>query len=321
MTSLEKFLTKRQDPKSAPDSKPQTKDLVLASNDLPATISNLKSIFPHESDESLMLLALQYQNPADLEAVVHKILEDEGNLSSFSSSWNTVKTRDKKKPEEKRKGKFKKQNKDERPENKEYEEQNYGKGYKGEGYGRGQYKRGVYYEARKPETRKKEPGGQETQAVKVETTEKVESRLENAAETVLQEERKNEEKKLEEFPRLAGSDKKVIDYWSGVVDEYEQPPGEIQDNSYAHRAPEVIIPHENSGDNKIPEEVSEKVLFQAFSEQSPKERSNKPDNKGFNHEKKGNEVTVSICKKDAEVQVDFDYGIPIIIYPYMFKRT
>jgi hypothetical protein len=96
MTSLEKFLVKRQSAKIIESSKEKEIPAIQADIELTNTISELKSIFPNESEESLMLLALQYPNRKNLEVAVQKILEESSSFKEVRDSWNVVKSRDKK---------------------------------------------------------------------------------------------------------------------------------------------------------------------------------------------------------------------------------
>ena len=147
MTSLEKFLIKRQTAKTIEDPKEKEKITPKINSELLNATEQLKSIFPNESEDSIMLLALQYPNPRDLDEAVQKILEETTSLKQVTEDWNVVKARDKKKPELNKK----KYNK------RKFQEENYdqgyyqnNKGYKNE-YPRyyGQNKSGYYYDSQR----------------------------------------------------------------------------------------------------------------------------------------------------------------------------
>lgn len=283
MTSLEKFLVRRQTAKTIEDPKEKSKSGPKENNELVSTISHLKSIFPDEAEESIMLLALQYPNSHDLEVAVHKILEESGSFREVTDNWNVVKSRDKKKPEPKKRNYKKREER--------YENQNYPvkKPYKEEsayentaGYSEPPKKK--YVPAKAPEKKAEE--------VKVASPE-----VEEIKEIV------EEKKNYGEFPELVkGYEPKIgfdQDVW-GNKPNTSIAPNEIR---YSEIAPEVIFSQETMVGKQGSKESAEKPHVYV-------EKVNSPTKEAKN-----------VLKSDFSVQVNLDYGIPIIVYPYMFQRN
>ena len=318
MTSLEKFLIRRQTAKTIEDPKEKEKAAPKDSSELVSTISHLKEIFPNEAAESIMLLALQYPNRHDLEAAVQKILEESGTFREITDSWNVVKSRDKKKPEPKKKTYRKKEFKEENHEKGDYtakqrygEEKKYHPNEKRVGYSEPQKKK--YTQVEKPRVNERN-----NEEEKREPEPRHEEAAENKVE--IQEIRAVEENKHIDYPELIPNyehkDRFVQENWGGKENNSRtvNPPKEIIEPRYSEIAPQVIISQEKLVENRQVKEVSVRASQQAIPEPLPI-REHPPtviQEKAI--------IAQTPLKKDFGVQVELDYGIPIIVYPYMFQR-
>ena len=318
MTSLEKFLIRRQTAKTIEDPKEKEKAAPKDSSELVSTISHLKEIFPNEAAESIMLLALQYPNRHDLEAAVQKILEESGTFREITDSWNVVKSRNKKKPEPKKKNYRKREYKEENHEKGDYsakqrygEEKKYSANEKSIGYSEPQKKKYSQVEKPKANERNIEEEKKEPEHVH-------EQEVENKVE--VEEIKATEENKYIDFPELVPNyehkDRFVQENWGGKENNSHavNPPKEIIEPRYSEIAPQTIIPQEKLVENRQVKEVSVRVSQQAIPEPSPI-REHPPtviQEKAI--------IAQAPPKKDFGVQVELDYGIPIIVYPYMFQR-
>ncbi|OMJ68433.1 hypothetical protein SteCoe_34124 [Stentor coeruleus] len=327
MTSLEKFLVKRKVEKTTEETKVQASEGPRDNTELITTISHLKNIFPEEPEDRITLLALQYKNPQELESVVQRILEDGSSLQNIAGDWSVVKSRDKKKPEpQKKKGKNRRRYQ-------ETEEQVYEQNYSGQNkynrddyyYPRGSNRRGGYTEQYKKkdfnqekanyEPRKQNPieNIKQVEVPKPAETDKTlvepQEEVVQIQEKVVEAEEKPKENVFGNFPELPQSYEglnKQQGFWDDV--DPEDPSSQNKGNKYSLNPPDTIHANEHVEENKIPQEISGQI----HGVQSPvnivEEKKTQPE---------------KAVKKTAEVgvQVELDYGIPIIVYPYMFQRN
>ncbi|OMJ77955.1 hypothetical protein SteCoe_22349 [Stentor coeruleus] len=328
MTSLEKFLVKRKVEKTTEETKVQASEGPRENTELITTISNLKNIFPEEPEDRITLLALQYKNPHELESVVQKILEEGSSLQNIAGDWSTVKSRDKKKPEpQKKKGKNRRryQEAEEQVYEQNYSTQNkynrddnyYPRGSNRRGGYTEQYKRKdygqekAYYEPRKQNFIENDKKVEVPKAYEAEKTPvEVQENVIEVQEKVVEIEEKPKENVFGNFPELPTSYAGLNNqqgFWDDV--EPENPPTEIIENKYNSNPPDTIHANEHVEENKIPKEVSEKVFSGV---QSPK---------NLKEEKKTQPEKIVMKTAEVGVQVELDYGIPIIVYPYMFQRN
>lgn len=340
MTSLEKFLVKRKVEKTTEETKVQASEGPRDNTELITTISHLKSIFPEEPEDRITLLALQYKNPHELESVVQRILEEGSSLQNIAGDWSTVKSRDKKKPEpQKKKGKNRRryQEAEEQAYEQNYSGQNkynrddnyYPKGSNRRGGNTEQYKKKNFgqekanYEPRKPNPienvrQVEEPKQAEPEKATIDVQEKPMEIQEKEKEKVVEVEVQEKPKEnvfgnFPDLPQSYGGLKGQQGFWDEIEPGFENPPAEIKENKYSSNPPDTIHANEHVEEYKRPQEVSEKVLSSNIpGVQSPK---------NIREEKKSQPEKV--VKKTAEVgvQVELDYGIPIIVYPYMFQRN
>ena len=323
MTSLEKFLVKRQSAKIIESSKEKEIPAIQADIELTNTISELKSIFPNESEESLMLLALQYPNRKNLEVAVQKILEESSSFKEVRDSWNVVKSRDKKKPEPKKK--FQRDFRDK----KQFGEENEYRGKKDYREQKGYLNKGKYQkneeierkstekpkENEKIEGKEKNNGISESFVAKAEVKEPETIVVENTS--LVEEETKVIPKAKEldynEFPDFSNkSHKPTQGKWVKRESKVQNSVVETKEPLFVENPPEVIKIEESPPIITIPEISAEKVLSQSVSEPQPLGNSKVSD--------KLPELSQTTSKQDFGVQVDIDYGIPIIVYPYMFQH-
>jgi hypothetical protein len=305
MTSLEKFLVKRQTGKTIENPKETQKGIPAASQDLLNATAGLKAIFPHDSDENIMLLALQFPNQLELEEEVNKILSNNWTLKQVTENWNTVKPRDKKKPEQKKK----KNNK------KEYSEENNYNEYK-------EYKAQskVYYDSRSG----KNYGNTNYKPKQAEFYDKNKPRVENNKTQVFEENKiiEEEKKTLVEVEKNEPVVEKQV--------KFDDFPG-IKEENYTVDA----VPSQNYFENIDPKpapvlEYAEPPSYINISQEEviiPRELPQAPNEEPVPIVKKSSEnssvLSQTTLKKDFGVQVniEIEYGIPIIIYPYMFQRN
>ena len=296
MTTLERFLVKKPVSKPLEELAAEESQVKGPNRQLASTISELKGIFPHESEENLMLLALQNQNPRDLEVAVHRMLETGKSFEVVKQEWNTVKNRDKKKPEQTKGYGRKKYNRTVEETNEEIPgysrgkpNQKYSKSYKRP---ENDYKNPRRVEASNPDSSKFVDPSTETQKSLEEQGKEEVQVFEPVQEKPL------EEPVLEVKPKFEGFPSLVTQPW----DRTQSPPQEISDLRSSHPPASIIVEEEN----KLPMEMSKKILSPAHSEHIWKESrsaAKKPETKDFG------------------VQVEMEYGIPIIVYPYMFQRS
>lgn len=305
MTTLERFLVKKQVSKPLEESASEEIQKKDPNSHLASTISELKGIFPNESDENLMLLALQNQNPRDLEAAVHRMLENGNAFEVVKQGWNTVKSRDKKKPEQKKGYKQKKNYRTVEEINEEVP--GYSRGKPHQKYQKSNkrlendYRGSRKYESTKPEVswtlENQEPKSEifkpeEEQKIPAHGAEQVAKSVHEKPEAPTIEDKKEETKvKYDSFPSLE----------SQPWDRTQSPPQEIRENRISNPPASITVEE----DNKLPMEMSEKILSPTNSESIWKENkllNKKPETKDFG------------------VQVEMEYGIPIIVYPYMFQK-
>lgn len=336
MTTLERYLVKKQVPKSSEESKQEEVQKLGPKTELVSTLSYLKGIFVNESDHDLTLLALQHPDPRDLEEVVQRILESGKALQEFKDAWNTVKSRDKKKPDPRKDYKKK------RFHNRVEEENEAIPGYNA-GRKRNQNRKN---EERRPETYTRAPRQElksEAQELCSNVTQRSETSLaqiENSAHdekfrTEVEDSSKSyeETKKASEDPHHSANDLKPAsppassvpsapvahqvhpvhpvhpapqptppqDFPSLVSskDWPQTPPQVINTNKYPN-PPSVI---EEEKENKLPAEMSEKILSPASSAHPWPQYRQRPETRDFG------------------VQVEMEYGIPIVVYPYMFRKA
>lgn len=296
MTTLERFLVKKQVSKPLEELASEESQIKGPNKQLASTISELKGIFPHESEENLMLLALQNQNPRDLEVAVHRMLESGNSFEVVKQEWNTVKNRDKKKPEQTKGFGRKRYNKTVDESNEEVPgysrgkpNQKYSKSYKRP---ENDYKNSRRFEDPKQVTSKSFDPSSETQKTLEEPVQEIVQDLEPVQEILIEEPIPENKPKFEGFPSL------ISQSW----DRTQSPPQIITDLRPNHPPASITVDEEN----KLPMEMSEKILSPTNSEHIWRENrsaAKKPETKDFG------------------VQVEMEYGIPIIVYPYMFQRN
>jgi hypothetical protein len=349
MTTLERFLGKK--PADLASEKKASESLKLEpSTDLVVTIKNLKSIFPEEPEETLMLLALQHQNPKDLENAVQKLLEEGNSCKSFSKTWNTIKARDKNnwtKNDQRNVNKGFKENfrnsqqmsrrneegkrsefwKDGKKNEKKYKvkAQDLGKGEKSrEIDGKSREIDGKSREKDEKSREKDEKGGEnrekreEMKEKREEIRDKREEMKEKREETrEKKEETKEKNEHLSGLPRqveeaLNGPRARLPKLWSEIS---VSPPQEINENS--HFPPETIQEHPIP----CPERRAEKVVASAKEDPAKVAKSSESNLKAEKSSSLSAQLNPlpKVETRDFGVQVEMMPGIPIMIYPYMFK--
>ena len=317
MTTLERFLVKKQPGQPTEEKRSQESLKLEPSTDLFSTIQNLKSIFPSEREETLMLLALQHQNPRDLEAAVQKILEEK-TFNLFSDSWNTVKSRDKKKPEEYKPQRNRKARKNleaarqidaekaqeqRRVVENRFEEKKGGNYQRNNRFGKNDARTGKdkYKKVLKDEGKgegdkewDKEGDRQETGFVNGENEDQriVETGNRNG---VGKEERA--ENRVHEPLVGTGYLPKL---WSEIS---VSPPQEINEDREIHTPPQTIPASLDHQSKPVPIQPSQLKSAEVLVQITEETKHLKPKT------------------SEIGVQVDMEYGIPIIVYPYMFQRN
>ena len=318
MTTLERFLVKKQPGQPTEEKRSQESLKLEPSSDLVSTIQNLKSIFPSEREETLMLLALQHQNPRDLETAVQKLLEEK-SLNLFSDSWNTVKSRDKKKPEEFKPKRNRKDRKDrknleaarqidaEKAQEQRRDVENRFEERKGANYQRNNRLgkndarpvKDKYKKVQKNDGKvgREGEGERERQGDGFVKGENEDVRTGEQGSKNTYENDDGVENRVHEPAINTGYLPKL---WSEIS---VSPPQEINEEPEIHTPPQTIPasldPQPKPVSNQPKQLKSPEVLHQIPEEVKP----NKPKT------------------SEIGVQVDMEYGIPIIVYPYMFQRN
>ena len=285
----------------------------------------------------MTLLALQHPDPRDLEEVVQRILESGKALQGFKDAWSTVKSRDKKKPD------ARKDYKKKRFHNRVEDENEAIPGYNA-GRKRNQNRKN---EERRPDIHNRAPRQDfksevqeqcsnvtqrsETSLVQIENSvndERFRTEVEDNSKSL------EETKKSTQEPHHSANDSKPAisppnhstssanpsvlsppsapaihpapqsrppeDFPSLVSSQdWAQTPPQVINTSKYPNPPSVI---EEEKENKLPAEISEKVLSPASSAHPWTQFRQRPETRDFG------------------VQVEMEHGIPIVVYPYMFRK-